>query len=332
MAEPNQNAGGNPLENGELENNNVLGNGPNIAANPIGNQANGANVAIIGARDKIRLPEFYEINPEIWFARVEAQFKLAKVVSEQTRYDILVSQVDLKVLTQVWDLVNTTPTAQPYSTLKTAIIDRFSESEQRRLHRLLDKAEVGDRKPSHFLNELRTLARGSGADQRQLVDENMLKTLWIGRLPENVRAILSASDTNDLRKLASLADKIMEVSIPSSNVYATMSSNPASIAATSQLPSQPHPVLSCLPSSSCDCTAAINALTQQFKAFKRGQSYEREPENRRERSKSRGRDRTPANRDRTPANADPDLCWYHQVHGNEAKNCRAGCKFFPKNE
>lgn len=319
----------NPLVNGEIPNNPVNENGPNNAAN-VNHAANayanenGANVAAIG-RDKIRLPDFYEVNPEIWFARVEAQFKLAKVVSEQTRYDILVSQVDLKVLTQVWDLVNTTPTAQPYSTLKSAIIDRFSESEQRRLNRLLDKAEVGDRKPSHFLNELRTLARGSGADQRQLVDENMLKTLWIGRLPENVRAILSASDTNDLRKLASLADKIMEVSVPSNNVYATMSTNPASSTAN-------NPVLSCLPSSSCDCTAAINALTQQFKAFKQGRSYEREPGNRRERSKSRNRDRTPANRDRTPANDDPDLCWYHQVHGKEAKNCRAGCNFFPKNE
>lgn len=77
------------------------------------------NVAMIQHR-RITLPAFWEANPGIWFARVEAQFKLSRITAESTKYDELISQVDNKILQQVWDVVANRPAELPYTTMKNA--------------------------------------------------------------------------------------------------------------------------------------------------------------------------------------------------------------------
>ena len=64
--------------------------------------------------------------------------------------------------------------------------------------------ETGDRKPSQFLRHLQGLAGTS-------VPESMLRTLWFGRLPFNVQAILAAQKDLYLEKLADLADSISKL-------------------------------------------------------------------------------------------------------------------------
>lgn len=114
------------------------GNGNNnaIAANNE-NEANGAaggghgadqppfNVNAISA-NRVKIPPFWEQNPNIWFARVEAQFKLSNIRSENTKFDYLVGQIESKVLQQVSELVINQPANLPYTKLKAAILERFS--------------------------------------------------------------------------------------------------------------------------------------------------------------------------------------------------------------
>ncbi|CAD1473095.1 unnamed protein product [Heterotrigona itama] len=62
---------------------------------------------------------------------------------------------------------------------------------------------MGDEKPSHFLQRLRNLAGNN-------VPDSILKTVFLEQIPTSLHDILMASDSNDLARLAALADKITE--------------------------------------------------------------------------------------------------------------------------
>jgi hypothetical protein len=66
------------------------------------------------------------------------------------------------------------------------------------------REEMGDRRPTQFLRHLRTLAGSS-------VPPDVLRTLWINRLPPNIQAIIAAQSQDALDDVAQLADKIAEV-------------------------------------------------------------------------------------------------------------------------
>ena len=53
----------------------------------------------------------------------------------------------------------------------------------KKLNKILSDVELGDRKPSQLLNEMRHL----GPD----VDDSILKTLWVQRMPVHIRTGLS---------------------------------------------------------------------------------------------------------------------------------------------
>ena len=72
------------------------------------------------------------------------------------------------------------------------LIKRAAASEQWKLQQLISGEELGDRKPTTFLEEL-----------------------FLQRLRANVRIVIASADaTTDLSKLADMADKIVEVATP----------------------------------------------------------------------------------------------------------------------
>lgn len=58
---------------------------------------------------------------------------------------------------------------------------------------------MGDRKPSQFLRRLRALAQDKISDE-------VLGTLWLGRLPHNLQAVLVAHQTKPLESQAEIVD------------------------------------------------------------------------------------------------------------------------------
>ncbi|CAH2085376.1 unnamed protein product [Euphydryas editha] len=76
------------------------------------------------------------------------------------------------------------------------------------MRKLLEKEEIGDRKPSVFLRYLQRLA-GTNAP------EKFLRTLWTSRLPQQTQIILASQpDDAPLEVQANLADKIHDVFTP----------------------------------------------------------------------------------------------------------------------
>jgi hypothetical protein len=74
------------------------------------------------ARIAVRLPAFWGNCPASWFAQAEAQFHLAGITGERTKFYHVISQLDEKYMAEVDDIINSPPQRDPYTTLKTELI------------------------------------------------------------------------------------------------------------------------------------------------------------------------------------------------------------------
>jgi hypothetical protein len=76
------------------------------------------------ARVAVRLPSFWIEQPASWFAQAEAQFYLAGISNELTKFYHEVSQLDARITAEVDDIIKSPPQQDPYITLKTELIKR----------------------------------------------------------------------------------------------------------------------------------------------------------------------------------------------------------------
>ncbi|GFX29193.1 transposon Ty3-I Gag-Pol polyprotein [Trichonephila clavipes] len=142
---------------------------------------------------------------------------LAKILSDTTKFNYVLSAVESDILNSVSDLVLKPPENGKNEALKKRLIEVHSENEDSKIRTLLQGLELGDQRPSELLTRMRSLASDN-------VDEPLLKSLWLGRLPNGTQTILAALNEN-LDQLATVADKINDL---------TFSQGIDSVAATSE--------------------------------------------------------------------------------------------------
>jgi cleavage and polyadenylation specificity factor subunit 1 len=244
----------------------------------------------------VKPPPFWKSNPTLWFVRLEANFSLANITSEITKFNHVVAAVDADVLTSVSDLIVEPPTENPYKELKKRLIESHSESEASKIRTLLQGLELGDQRPSQLLTRMRALAGTS-------VGEPLLKSLWLGRLPSNTQSILAALN-QELSQLATIADKIHEFTF-----------TPVINAASSVQPESSNNLelqIAQLSKQVSDLTNLVN---------KRNDTHER-PRNNHFRRRSKSRDRFHKYREPSDGN-----CFYHTNFGNNARHCKPPCSF-----
>lgn len=181
----------------------------------------------------VRAPPFWPDEPELWFAQLEGQFTLSGITQDATMYAHVLSQLDTKYVREVKDIITNPPAQGRYQTIKNALIQRLSESQEHRTRQLLEhEEELGDRKPSQFLRHLKTLARTA-------IPEQLLRTLSLGRLPPQVQIILATRSQDRLEEVAAQADRIQEVTYRSvAEVTSTADSNAAIVEQISKLAKQ----------------------------------------------------------------------------------------------
>ena len=157
----------------------MLNDSGNSNANPI------ASTEI--SRVTLKVPPFWYESPEIWFAQIESQFTITQTTTDITRFNTVVASIEAKILTQVSDAVLNPPETNKYANLKAEILKAFADTEHKKISKLLSNLALGDKKPSHLLNEMRRLG-GS------MITEDFLKRLWLNYLPTHARAIWSTSE------------------------------------------------------------------------------------------------------------------------------------------
>lgn len=243
----------------------------------------------------VKLPDFWRSDPTMWFAQAEAQFALANVVQDQTKFYHIVAKVDQSILCHISDLVANPPETNKYSAVKTRLINRFEVSAQGKLEQLLGSFDMGDLRPTHLLAKMQELATGLN------VNEELLKMLFLQRMPGSVKAILAISD-GSLTKLAEMADKMVESS-SSVSVVSTYSDQQKqqTVASTSKHPEG---------LSQSDLQEQIDLLSAEVRRL-------------RTRSASRSRS---ASRLGNLSNS-TEICWYHKKFGRNANTCRQPCRF-----
>lgn len=250
----------------------------------------------------VKVPPFWSKNPQLWFHQLDAQFSICRITSEQIKFNYVIAALEMDVLSQVADIIQNPP-REPYVEVRTRLIASFGESEERRIKRLLKELELGDKRPSHLLQEMRQIAG-------TLVSDDFLKSLWIQQLPSAVRAVISAS-SEQASVLAILADRVFEVTHNNCENYAisTSSSNSGLSEQFAALQQQ------------------VSSLTKQISQLQSNRNSRSENRsNSRNRNGSRGRSNSRARNDETDG-----MCWYHRRFASNATKCTKPCSYDAEN-
>ncbi|GBM97988.1 hypothetical protein AVEN_44624-1 [Araneus ventricosus] len=244
------------------------------------------------SRIALKAPVFWEHDPELWFFQVESQFVIAGISNDSTKFHAVVAVLNSNVLSCVRDIVRNPPLENAYIALKDRVLQHFAQSSSARLNLLLKDLQLGDKRHSHLLSEMRNLAPAK-------MEDDILQTLWLQRLPANLQQILSVCKAS-LDELAQIADKIHEVSGCNLTV-ARVESNSDQFE------------LDAIKAELSDLKNMVKKLS--VSQYSHG------------RIKPRRRSRTPS-RHIADKNVEPKrLCWYHHRFGDKASKCVKPCAY-----
>ncbi|XP_058817024.1 uncharacterized protein LOC131680321 [Topomyia yanbarensis] len=158
----------------------------------------------------------------MWFTQAEVQFALAGIQNDQTKFFHILAKVDQLVLRHISDLVAQPPEENKYKAIKDRLISRFELSAQEKLEKLLSSCDLDDMRPTHLLAKMQELSAGFNAN------EELLKMLFLQRMPPSFKAVLSISD-GSIAKLAEMADKMGDSSGPHQVAAASYPATPGSL-------------------------------------------------------------------------------------------------------
>lgn len=239
------------------------------------------------SRVSVKPPVFCKEQPDLYFIQMESQFAVAGITVDQTKYHHVISSLEAKYLLHIGDVIRNPPAEGKYDAIKKAMIDEFTDSDQKKVRKLIKEIELGDLKPSQLLKRMKELAN-------EKIDDSVLKQLWIERLPESIRAVITIVD-GDTAQMALQADKMLEVQ-KFSGISAVQNSNPLQ--------------------------NEIEALRKEIAALKAGNSRRSDEKPNDNSSNDRGRSRS-----RGKSKVHFPFCRYHYRFGDKAKKCVEPCQY-----
>jgi len=148
----------------------------------------------------IKITTFWRARPKLWFVSLESEFAAFEIRADEAKYRVIVRHLDEQTMLAVAEILEQPPELNKYDTLKNALIERFSDLVKKQMRTLLSEIELGDKKPSILLREMRALAGTN-------ISDNLLRTLWLQRLLASVQEVLVVLNGVSLDKLALCADK-----------------------------------------------------------------------------------------------------------------------------
>ena len=267
------------------------------------------------------LPPFSANEAELWLTQVESACQVSGIVDDTVKFHLLAANLPLDVAAQVRDVVTAKPPS--YSALKEALKDRLTQSRAVRLSELLRNQQLGDQRPTQLLLRMRS-ELGAAGDATQ--DSQLLRTLFLQRLPQSARAALSLlPEDTPLDQLATAADRFLASST------ASISAVDASASAMAPYATAAPPAdgtIAALCSMVASLTAAVSRLETGFRA------REQEPDDRRARRAWRPRSRSRLGRHQRERqqHQQDTLCYYHYRFGSDAHNCESPCSWRSGNE
>ncbi|XP_046809999.1 uncharacterized protein LOC111686380 [Lucilia cuprina] len=239
---------------------------------------------------KVHIPKFNKHNPHLWFSQIERSFALCSITSDSDKFDLV--------------------SIDKFGTLKERLITKFAKTSESKLRRLLQGCEAAGKKPSEILSTMRRLAPGKQ-------NEAIIRTLFLGKMPDSIRPILSVWKDDDLEKLSETTDKMLDANY---NVTSSVSVAPLRFDASVPVDAvASHMTFS-------DVCQAIKNLTDEVRKIHLQQNDNRVKSNRQQ-SRSRSRSRNSYQN-----STEAQLCWYHTKFGDAAQHCKPTCRWKPNSE
>ena len=167
-----------------------------------------ANAAAQLAPVSVKLPEFWNNDPDIWFAQVQSQFNLKGITSDGTKFDHVVASLDSKSASEVRSILLHPPATEKFETLKQALIKAFGKTQCQKDAELLSMNGLGDRKPTALLRYINSLNDDP---------ETLKRALFLMNLPVDVRNIIVSQKIESLDELAEAADRVVDSKVVSTS-------------------------------------------------------------------------------------------------------------------
>src|SRR5215469_1773827 len=172
------------------------------------------------------IPAFQDSNVPLWFRQLDHCFHNAS--DQLSRYHATITAIPFTLLTCIEDeLTKAENTATPYDYIKEVIITATSASPHDRLTAILSLQNLGDRKPTDFLQHLLSLL----SPGQVTLEESLIRPLFLQKLPSQVQTVLSSLPlSTPLKEIAAAADRMLQVlPLPTINsVTSTSTSLPLS--------------------------------------------------------------------------------------------------------
>ncbi|XP_017477961.1 PREDICTED: uncharacterized protein LOC108367777 [Rhagoletis zephyria] len=158
-----------------------------------------------------------EENIEAYFYSLEFWFEASLISSDVRKFNIVLASVPPKKLMELKPIIETAPPNGKYAYIREKLIDNFTDSQQRRLQRVVKDMALGDRRPSDIYKEMKRVAGNTLSD-------SIIHDLWLRRLPPYVQAAAIAANVAVAEKLK-IADLIIESIDLHNNLVHSISSN-----------------------------------------------------------------------------------------------------------
>lgn len=265
---------------------------------------------IMAIDGKVKLPEFFTENVDLWFWQVESAFSAADIRSDAKKYHAIIGQLPSSVIVKLAEFRTNPPaTGNMYQSLKEKIIKEYADSEQTKITKLLEDMPLGDQKPSQLLAKMTNRAANTA------VTDKLLRQLWVRNLPETIRVILSTDEKTPVNTMAETADRVQEAM--KNGLLKSNHNINALQQTTTPLAQSPSAQTNQTSSGnqSNDLSSMVATLTQEVKQLRMSQ---RRPRNNTSK---------PGESSKNDDKRQFDFCWWHYVHRENAQKCKPPCKF-----
>ena len=157
----------------------------------------------------LKLPVFWPDSCESWFINAESQFHLKNITASSTKFHHVVASLPQKEIDNVVDIIRNPPAADPYSALKSRLLQTHSSTDYARCESIMSLPLSGDMLPSALLSRMRALLP---IEHQECL---FLRYAFLRQLPSDVRSHLVHDKTVDIAVLSQRADEIYRSSLSS---------------------------------------------------------------------------------------------------------------------
>ncbi len=157
------------------------------------------------SQHKLRIPDFYIGKPRLWFVQLEAQFNLANIFNDDSKFFHIIASLPAEVASRVDYIIENPPRVNKYFALKEALLKAYEKSSLELCTQALSMAALGDRSPSQLMSDLIDLIP---RNHKSSICPFVI-ALFIEKLPSDVRLGLNIENIQSYEILAAQADALM---------------------------------------------------------------------------------------------------------------------------